>query len=88
MFCRGIFLVNVASIGARLITGAAVSAASVDTFQEDKGGGRNVRGIHVSSEFLEEPVRPLSCWVYLSSQATLAQHTFVLNLFVFSIDCH
>jgi hypothetical protein len=78
MFCRGIFLVNVASIGARLITGAAVSAASVDTLQEDKGGGRNVRGIHVSSEFLEEPVSPLGCWFYLSSQATLAQHIFVI----------
>ena len=87
MLCGSIFLVNVVSIGARLIGGAAVSAL-VENFHEGKGGGSNMGGDTIGSEFLEEPVSPLGCWVYLSLQATLAQHTFVLNSFVFPIDYH
>jgi hypothetical protein len=87
MLCGSILLVNVVSICARLIGGAAVSAL-VENFHERTGGGSNTGGATIGSEFLEKPVSPLGCWVYISLQATLAQHAFVLNSLVFSIDYH
>ena len=79
-----VLLVNAASMGARLIGGAAVSAARLNNFHEGNGNDSNVIGISVA-ELGKEPVSSLGCCVFVITGNTDSVQT-CHDLFEFPID--